>query len=367
MLRSASRVAFVLEHQLGHRTFAANLREVVAGFDDVEARWVDVHYEADPGVLGTVPWEAVRAALRGRAEVIDGLRRSAPTDVRIFNTQVPAAIGGPASWKTPYVLSTDVTPRQLDQIAAEYEHLADRHGPLRWMKHRLNRHVLRRAAACAPWSDWARCSLVDDYGVDPARVDVIPPGVDLARWSPEPNDRDGPLRVLFVGGDFRRKGGDVLLDALERLPPGSAEAHVVSKDVVPRRDGVHVYADLGPNDARLVELYRSSDVFALPSRAETFGIAAVEAAACGLPVVVSDVGGLADLVIDAETGWRVPPGDPQALATALERLIDDRGLARRLGAAGRRRAEREFDATRNGRRLVDLALSCVAADRQPSR
>jgi glycosyltransferase involved in cell wall biosynthesis len=85
----------------------------------------------------------------------------------------------------------------------------------------------------------------------------------------------------------------------------------------------------------------------------------VEAAASGLPVVVSDVGGLAELVVDGETGWRVPPADPQALADALGRLIDDRGLARRLGAAGRVRAERQFDLRRNARRLVELAMSCV--------
>lgn len=364
MLRRASPITFVVEHHLGHRTYAANLREVVAGFDDVDARWVAVRYEADLGVLGVVPWEALRAALRGRREVLDGLRRSSRADVRVFNTQVPAALGGPRSLRSPYVLSTDVTPRQLDEIAAEYEHLADRRGPLRWAKHRLNRHVFGRASACAPWSQWTRRSLIAEYGVDPDRIHVIPPGVDLARWTPAGTTNDGPLKVLFVGGDFRRKGGDVLLAALDALPPGSADVHVVSKDSVPRRDGVHVYADLAPNDQRLIDLYRSSDVFALPSRAETFGIAAVEAAAAGLPAVVSDVGGLAELVIDSETGWRVPPGDPLALAAVLRRLIDDRSLARRCGAAARARAEREFDARRNGRRLVELALSC-AANRTP--
>lgn len=358
-MRRASRITFVLEHQLGHRTYAANLREVVAGFDDVDARWIAVHYEADLGMLGAVPWKALRTALRGRAEVVAGLRRCAPADVRVFNTQVPAAIGGPRSWRSPYVLSTDVTPRQLDQIAAEYEHLADRPGPLQWAKHRLNRHVFGRASACVPWSQWTRRSLIDDYGVDPERIHVIPPGVDLDRWKPGRRTSDGPLRVLFVGGDFRRKGGDVLLAAVGELPPGSAELHIVSKDAVPARDGVHVYPDLAPNDQRLVDLYSSSDVFALPSRAETFGIAVVEAAACGLPVVVSDVGGLAELVTDGETGWRVPAGDQRALASVLGRLVDDRRLARRLGAAARARAEREFDARQNGRRLVELAMSCV--------
>lgn len=360
MVRPASTISFVLEHHLGHRTYAANLREVVAAFDDIHAGWVEVRYEADAGVLGAVPWPALRSALRGRAEVVSGLRRSASADVRVFNTQVPAALGVPRSLHTPYVVSTDVTPRQLDRIAREYEHVADRRGPVRWAKHRLNHHVFALASACAPWSEWTRRSLIDDYGVAPERIHVIPPGVDLARWVPSGGAHDGPLRILFVGGDFRRKGGDVLLSAFGHLRPGSAELHVVSKDPVPAVDGVHVYRDLAPNDRRLVDLYRSCDVFALPSRAETFGIAAVEAAAAGLPAVVSDVGGLAELVIHAETGWSVPPDDVPSLVAVLRRLVDDRSLARRCGASARVRAEREFDARRNVRRLVDLALSCVA-------
>ncbi len=300
-----------------------------------------------------------RRRVRGRADVVAGLRGQQDADVRVFNTQVPAAIGGPLSLRRPYVLLTDVTPLQLDRVAAHYEHRADRKGLLRWAKYRLNRYVFRRASACVPWSEWVRRSLIDDYGVDRARIEVIPPGVDLARWRPGRTAVGGPLRLLFVGADFRRKGGHVLLAALDELPAGAVEVRIVSRTPVPARPGVQVFSDLAPNDARLVELYRSSDVFVLPSRAETFGIAAVEAAAAGLALVVSDVGGLAQLVRNGETGWRVPPDDRAALVEVLQRFVDDRDLARRCGAAARARAEREFDAARNFRRLVDLAVSCV--------
>ena len=84
--------------------------------------------------------------------------RSGDVDVSVFNTQVPAAIGAPRSLHRPYVLSTDVTPRQLDQLAVEYDHraLPTGRGPLRWAKYRWNRYVFRRASARAPWSQWSR-------------------------------------------------------------------------------------------------------------------------------------------------------------------------------------------------------------------
>ena len=129
---------------------------------------------------------------------------------------------------------------------------------------------------------------------------------------------------------------------------------------------MEVFHGLNQNDPRLRELFRTSDVFVLPSRSETFGIAAVEAGAAGLPVVVSAVGGLEDLVDDGVTGFAVPPGDANQLALALQRFVDEPALRARMGAAARQRAEREFDARRNADRLVRLAMSCLDGDAAPS-
>jgi glycosyltransferase involved in cell wall biosynthesis len=239
-------------------------------------------------------------------------------------------------------------------MAEGYGHRADRYGPIRRLKHRLNRQVFAGASHCVGWSSWAAKSIVEDYGVDPARVSVIPPGVDTSRWHPVDRAASDDFRVLFVGGEFGRKGGELLLEAFKSLSP-RAELYIVTKTAIAPSDRVHIVNDLGPNDPRLIDLYRSSDVFALPSLAETFGIAAVEASAMGLPVVASSSGGLTEIVVDGETGLTVVPGDIDSLATALVRLERDPALRRRLGQGARTRALERFDVATNAVQLFELA------------
>jgi glycosyltransferase involved in cell wall biosynthesis len=96
-----------------------------------------------------------------------------------------------------------------------------------------------------------------------------------------------------------------------------------------------------PHD-ELQQLYARAAIVACPSRREGFGVACLEAMAHGRPVVASAVGGLTDLVVDGETGLLVPPRDVVALRAALDRLLGDRDLRRRLGSAGRERARERF-------------------------
>jgi glycosyltransferase involved in cell wall biosynthesis len=195
--------------------------------------------------------------------------------------------------------------------------------------------------------------MIGDYGADPGRVAVIPPGVDLEKWRPAERSPDDVYRVLFVGAEFDRKGGDLLLRAFESLS-SNAELRIVTKSAVTPSDRVRVINDLQPNDERLVELFRTSDVFVLPSLAETFGIAAVEASAAGLPVIASNVGGLCDIVVDGKTGLLVGPGDVTALGEALRLFETNPSLRLRYGLHARQHALEHFDATVNATKLADL-------------
>lgn len=127
--------------------------------------------------------DALRGPLGGRHQVRRGLRAAA-ADVNVFNTQVPAALGGRIARRKPYVAVTDVTPIQYDRMAEGYGHRPDSGGPLSRYKHHVNREIYGRALACVAWSTWAASSMEADYGVSPERITVIPPGVDLDPWRP---------------------------------------------------------------------------------------------------------------------------------------------------------------------------------------
>jgi len=164
-----------------------------------------------------------------------------------------------------------------------------------------------------------------------SEVRVIPSGVDLPA---EVGGEATPLEVLYVGRLSPEKGVEELVEAARGL-------NLVVAGDGPLRERVPGALGFVPHD-ELGALYARAAVVACPSRREGFGVACLEAMAYGKPVVATAVGGLLDLVVDAETGLVVPPRDPSALRTALERLLADPDLRRRLGAAGRRRARERF-------------------------
>lgn len=352
-------VLFAMEQHLGHRTYYENLRAHV-GDDRCDAVWLPVDYVIGDRLDRLPLPHSAKAAWSARQAVRGGVA-STGADVHVFNTQVPAVLGGRAARSKPFIAITDVTPKQYDRMAAGYGHRADRSGPIGWAKHELNRRMFADASWCVGWSNWACDSMVTDYGVERSRTRAIPPGVDTSVWQPGPETDHDAFKILFVGGEFGRKGGDQLLEAFATLPP-NAELTLVTKSEVPRTDRVRVVSDLVPNDPRLVELYRSSDVFALPTLAETFGIAAAEAAACGLPVVATDVGGLPDIVEDGVSGFTVTPKDADSLAAALGRLTD-RDLRKKMGDAARRRAVEHLDAQTNAQRLMELVDDAATSSR----
>ncbi|MFJ3922889.1 glycosyltransferase family 4 protein [Streptomyces sp. NPDC090022] len=197
----------------------------------------------------------------------------------------------------------------------------------------------------------------------------ITPGVDTARFTPGGPPSGRGRTLLYVGRMDRSsawKGVDVLVRALARVPDARLRL-VGGGDMV--ADLLALAADLGVGDRveaageltgdALVAAVRGAAVLALPSltASESFGMALVEAMACGTPVVGSAVGGIPYVIEDGESGLLVPPGDAEALAAACARLLDDAELADRLGAAGRRRAEEHYAWDTLTARYVELFRS----------
>lgn len=195
-----------------------------------------------------------------------------------------------------------------------------------------------RAVICAS------TALADDARTMGAgAVEVIPSGVDLP---PEVGEEADPPEVLYAGRLSPEKGVVELVEATEGM-------NLVVAGDGPLRDRVPQARGFVTPD-ELARLYARAAVVVCPSHREGFGVACLEAMAHGRPVVASAVGGLLDLVVDGETGIQVPPGDVGALRAAIERLLGDRELRRRLGEAGRRRAAEHFSWDAVTRRTLDV-------------
>ncbi len=221
------------------------------------------------------------------------------------------------------------------------------------------------------------------YGADPARVQIVPCGFDTAEFSPV--DRAAaraalgwpqhPFAVLQLGRLVPRKGIDTVVRALARLrEQTSVDAHLyvvggnaelpneIATPEIARLRGIaagcgiadHVTFVGRRGRAQLREFYGAADVFVTTPWYEPFGITPIEAMACARPVIGADVGGIRYTVVDGETGFLVPPRDPDALAERLARLAHDASLGERMGEAGYERVHASFTWARVARMLEDV-------------
>jgi glycosyltransferase involved in cell wall biosynthesis len=357
------RVTFVTEQQVGLRTYSENLRRFADHDDRIEACWAPVTYVDEHGWLERMSFlpKGVIGSLRGRIQVRKAMRL--PADACLFLTQTPVALGGRVARKRPYVIMVDDTPVLLDTMGEHYGLRPDKPGPIATVKRRISSIGLRRAYRVLPMSEWARRSLIDDFGVHHERAVVLATGIDLEQWTPDTTAHEAPMRILFVGGDFERKGGSVMLAAFDRLLRGTAELHVVTRSTLVAHDGVVPHYGMQPNSAELIALFRSCDVFVLPSRAEAFPNVVIEASASGLASIVTSVGAMDEMVVHGETGYVIDVDDDAELARLLQLLADDPALRSQLGAAARRRAEQCFDGRRNSAVVVDHLLAAANAAR----
>lgn len=357
---------FILEQALGHITHTKNLQHSVGLDPEVRPHWGLVPFEA-AGIARRLPlyksnW-TLRAGLRAR-RIVGQMAGETRLDALFFHTQVPAVLS--ASWlrRVPSVVSLDATPIQYDALGQVYGHTPG-NAWIERMKWRLNRDCFRAARHLVTWSEWARQGLIADYEVAPAKVTVIPPGVQVRAWArPTPRMATAePVRILFVGGDFERKGGLVLLDAFRAVRALGAELHVVTRAALPPEPGLFVYTNMQPNSLALKELYYRADIFCLPTYGDCLPMVLSEAAAAGLPAISTRVAAIPEIVRDGETGAIVPVGDAAALTGALQRLIADPALRIAQGQRAAELVAQHFDAERNTQRLLDLLKELTPARR----
>jgi len=352
-----NRFAFVLEQTLGHVAHARNLERALGQETDIDATVIPVAY-SEPQGLQRLP--AIRS-WSWRASVVarDGLQARmarGPLDGIFIHTQVTALKSTEIMHRVPTIVSLDATPRQFDREGAAYGHQRSAE-VIEAFKRQVNMRAFAAASRLVTWCKWASYSLTAEYDVPADKIDVIPPGVDLTIFRPLLIAKgSNPVRVLFVGADFERKGGPDLVAAAQLLGDAVELDIVTASDVPAMPAGVkaRVHRNLKPQSEELVSLYRRANIFAMPSRGDCMPQAVAEALGCGLPVVATKVGAIPEMVNDQQNGYLVPTRDPRALAAAIGSLVSSPSRRTALGRSSRLLAEQQFDATKNNRRIFQL-------------
>ncbi len=255
----------------------------------------------------------------------------------------------------------------------------------------LEKTAYQNADGVVAVSEAMRRDVHDLYGVADERIRVIPNGIDLDQYRPNPDrtvlsrygiDPTKPI-VLFVGRITRQKGIIHLVNAIQYIHPGAQvvlcagapDTEGIGREMTERverarretANAVVWIAQMLPKE-EVIALYSQASLFVCPSVYEPFGIINLEAMACGTPVVASAVGGIREVVAPGETGLLVPfeaqgatdfePRDPgrfvRDLADAINALLDDPERRRRMGAQARERVERLFSWQSVARRTYDF-------------
>jgi len=319
----------------------------------VEVRCFGQREPADDGVVvrGYTAWERLKADKSGEPRFAPALE-TLSIDLAMARDPVDADVAHAHTWyadmaglwiRTLHRIPLVVTLHSMEPLRPWK---ADQLGSGYLLSSWIEKTAVEAADRVIAVSNKMRDDILAHFEADPARVRRTDRREHLERL-----DVRTPY-VLFVGRITDQKGIFHLIEAARRLPAGVQVVLCASAPDTPeieerlRRAVAAMPSVLWINEMVkhevVVQLYSHAAVFCCPSVYEPFGIINLEAMACETPVVASAVGGILEVVVDGETGLLVPPANPDALAAALTRLLNEPDTRRRMGQAGRRRVEAQF-------------------------
>lgn len=372
-------VAFLNENTLGHTSY---LPRYAAEFNrrpelDVVPRLIDAlplpgHLKrlGDGSIRGLrrfgLDFHATRwriATSRHLREQLERLQHRERIDAVVVNTQsmglelaaldptIPILVGLDATftqlanspWFAPNPMSRWVQPLTLRSLL------------------RRERQLFSRVTRFLPWSEPVRNSLMTEYGIDSQRISVLPPSMAAPerRGKRDASGAKRRPRILFIGGDFTRKGGPLLVECHQRFLANRCDLDLVTHGEVPSPAGVTVHRNLVAGSEDWRRRWTEADVFVFPSRLETFGIVLLEALAFEVPVISSRAGAAEEILDRGALGVLVPELTVDALHRAITGILDDPETARRRAIQGRLRFDRDFELGVNAARLAGWIQQAV--------
>lgn len=347
------RLGIVTSGSVGWKTVRARWEADLADFSPV-IRHIEDHARLLAGFTERYGAKSVGHAAAGRAASASAI--AAGARIILLNTLQNAPFV-PLREDVAYLVYGDCTTAQLAELYG---------GKRLGFPGSLVNERLRRLAAhgcrflCM--SRWFANALRDEYGVRDNRLVLLPFYVDTRKWRPL---ADKPVnarkQALFIGGDLQRKGGDIVYALARSERFREVDFHIVSPDAEEGPDNLHVHRSFRPDSDDLARLAARCDVFVLPTRADTWSIAALEAAACGVPAIITDRGGVAEVVRDGETGVVLPEPDAGAFADALASYLAAPDRLDLHGRNARAHVERHFSKERH-MGVLRGAIEAAAAD-----
>ena len=248
-----------------------------------------------------------------------------------------------------------------------------------WRLSKLEEESAKNATLIVTVSAYSAGKIVHFYGVDKAKIRIVPNGVDIQRFKPSKNCEaikhqigiDNKLCVLFVGRLIPRKGLPFLIEAAKQVVKEFSQTMFVVVGTGPLKNNLmaHLeklnlsgnFAFLGDvGESVLPAVYNCADVFALPSIQEGQGIALLEAQATAKPVVAFDVGGVREAILDKETGLLIKP-DSHKLAEAIMKLLANWSLRQKMGSKGRKFVSDNFSWDTCAQRMLKVYREAAGA------
>lgn len=223
--------------------------------------------------------------------------------------------------------------------------------------------IFRRLDYIFTFSEWLRQSFINDYNIDSDRIYVVGAGANIP--IPEINEKqkfDGRT-ILFIGIDFERKGGKILLEAFRKVKAELSDARliIIGPNLKDLPDGVECLGYISKNTPeglkRLKQAYSDASVFTMPSLYEPFGVVFLEAMAYGLPCIGADNCAMPEIIDHGKTGFLVQPGDSENLADRIVELLKDFRLAKKMGDNGLKKVINNFTWAHVANRVVDTLQS----------